>query len=273
MNEIAVQSLQTSLVSSAPQYKEMMDNINSLAPAIKAATANFHKSHSQFMGVTLDVTAMTPIRSIKHSLAEAHNTRMAIEAAVINLKKKDIEIRRKQDQLKTPGLNPFDAELLETEIVELQIEVGNLEDAVSGAVRKLSFFSTQFDNLLKKLGKTEISEEEYEAEETKYHIMTCMKQALNAARARGGIIDEGNLIYLFDLGVPAAQAQAEVLAFLEWEVEELKAGRAPTHEATLRWLEALADKWKENPRIFTERRGFSLSDAKSLLAPVSEGIT
>ena len=31
--------------------------------------------------------------------------------------------------------------------------------------------------------------------------MTALKQALNSARPRGGVIDEGNSIYLFDIGV------------------------------------------------------------------------
>ena len=30
--------------------------------------------------------------------------------------------------------------------------------------------------------------------------MTALKQALNSARPRGGVIDEGNSIYLFDIG-------------------------------------------------------------------------
>jgi hypothetical protein len=83
---------------------------------------------------------------------------------------------------------------------------------MEGAVRKLNFFINQYDNILAKIGKTEITEEDYEQEEKRYHVMTCMKQGLNAARSRGGVIDEGNMIYLFDLGINAAQAQAEVFA-------------------------------------------------------------
>ena len=74
----------------------------------------------------------------------------------------------------------------------------------------------RYGGILVKVGKETITEEDYEREEARYHIMTCMKQALNAARARQGIIDEGNLIYLFDLGINAAQAQAEVFAYLRW---------------------------------------------------------
>ena len=73
--------------------------------------------------------------------------------------------------------------------------------------------------------------------------MTCMKQALNAARARGGVIDEGNLIYLFDMGINSAQAQAEIYSYLQMENKLMNEGKAPTHEMTMQWLEACADKF------------------------------
>ena len=52
------------------EYKQMLTNIRSTLPAIKKTSSNFYKSHSQFMGVMLDVTAITPVRSVKHTLAE-----------------------------------------------------------------------------------------------------------------------------------------------------------------------------------------------------------
>jgi hypothetical protein len=61
------------------------------------------------------------------------------------------------------------------------------------------------------------------------------------------MIDEGNLIYLFDLGINAAQAQAEVFAYLQWENELIKEGKAPEHHHTVQWLEACADKWAHCP--------------------------
>ena len=48
-----------------PEYKVMATNIKEKMPAIQQASSNFYKSHSQFMNVMLDVTAITPIRSIK----------------------------------------------------------------------------------------------------------------------------------------------------------------------------------------------------------------
>jgi len=70
------------------EYKVMLDNIHNTLPAIKQSSSNFYKSHSQFMGVMLDVTAITPIRSIKHTLAEIDKTRMALEDGHLSLKKK-----------------------------------------------------------------------------------------------------------------------------------------------------------------------------------------
>ena len=247
------------------EYKQMLTNINSSLPAIKKSSSNFYKSHSQFMGVMLDVTAITPIRSVKHTLAELDKTRMALEEAQLKMMKKDIELRQKEKQLADGGYkDEFERELLETEILEIKVNLNNIQNSVSGAIRKMNFFTNQYKSILKKLGKEDITEEEYEKEESRYHVMTCMKQALNAARARGGVIDEGNLIYLFDMGINSAQAQAEIYAYLKMENTLMEQGKAPTHEMTMVWLEACADKFSGDSVKFAERRGFKLYDEESL---------
>ena len=247
------------------EYKVMLDNIHNTLPAIKQSSSNFYKSHSQFMGVMLDVTAITPIRSVKHTLAEIDKTRMALEEAHLKMRKKDIELREKEHKLKTDlEMTSFEKELLETEILEIQVNMNNIQNSISGAIRKMNFFTNQYKSILKKLGKDDITEEEYEKEEANYHVMTCMKQALNAARARGGVIDEGNLIYLFDMGINSAQAQAEIYAYLKMENDMMDSGKAPTHEMTMQWLEACAAKFSKDAEAFAERRGFKLYDEESL---------
>jgi len=247
------------------EYKQMLTNINTSLPAIKQSSSNFYKSHSQFMGVMLDVTAITPIRSVKHTLAELDKTRMALEEAQLKMMKKDIELRQKEHKLKTDlEMDEFEKELLETDILEVKVNMNNIQNSVSGAIRKMNFFTNQYKSILKKLGKDDITEEEYEKEESRYHVMTCLKQALNAARARGGVIDEGNLIYLFDMGINSAQAQAEIYAYLEMENKLMKEGKAPTHEMTMQWLEACAEKFSGEAEKFAERRGFKLYDEESL---------
>ena len=247
------------------EYKQMLTNINRSLPAIKQSSSNFYKSHSQFMGVMLDVTAITPIRSVKHTLAELDKTRMALEEAQLKMMKKDIELRQKEKQMADGDYkDEFERELLDTEILEIKVNMNNIQNSVSGAIRKMNFFTNQYKSILKKLGKDDITEEEYEKEESRYHVMTCMKQALNAARARGGVIDEGNLIYLFDMGINSAQAQAEIYAYLKMENTLIAEGKAPTHEMTMTWLEACADKFSGESVKFAERRGFKLYDEESL---------
>jgi len=247
------------------EYKQMLTNINTSLPAIKQSSSNFYKSHSQFMGVMLDVTAITPIRSVKHTLAELDKTRMALEEAQLKMMKKDIELRQKEKKMADGNYaDDLERELLETEILEVKVNMNNIQNSVSGAIRKMNFFTNQYKSILKKLGKDDITEEEYEKEESRYHVMTCLKQALNAARARGGVIDEGNLIYLFDMGINSAQAQAEIYAYLEMENKLMKEGKAPTHEMTMQWLEACADRFSGEAEKFAERRGFKLYDEESL---------
>jgi hypothetical protein len=251
------------LPSLPKQYKGMLKHIEQTMPAIRKSSSNFYKSHSQFMGTMLDVTAISPIRSVKHTLAEIDKTRAALEEAHINLRKKDIEMRQKEDQLNNEP-DALQRELLETEIIHLQIQQKNTNNSMQGAVRKLSYFTTQYKSILKKLGKETITEEEYEDEEETYHIMTCMKQALNAARARGGVIDEGNLIYLFDMGINSAVAQQEIYSYLQKENDMLSKGGTPTHEMTMQWLEHCVERFKGDSVKFAERRGFTLKDDKSL---------
>ena len=247
------------------EYKNMLDNIHKTLPAIKQTSSNFYKSHSQFMGVMLDVTAITPVRSVKHTLAEIDKTRMALEEAHIKMRKKEIELREKEHKLKSNiDLTEFEKEMLEIEILEIKVNMNNIQNSITGAIRKMSFFTNQYKSILKKMGKDDITEEEYEKEESRYHVMTCLKQALNAARARGGVIDEGNLIYLFDMGINSAQAQAEIYSYLKMENEMMDKGVAPTHEMTMQWLEACADKFQGDAEKFAERRGFTLYDEKSL---------
>jgi hypothetical protein len=261
--QLVVTDLNIQLPSAKPEYKSMLANIADKAPAIAQASSNFYKSHSQMMSVTLDVTAITPIRSVKHSLAEIEKTKSALQEGYFRMKKEEVKLKKLERQLESET-DELEREMLEIKINEKQAQAASSRGYVEAAVRKLNFFSNQYDNLMKKIGKEELTEEDYELEEIKYHIMTCMKQGLNAARSRNGMIDEGNLIYLFDLGINAAQAQLEVMSYLNWENELIKEGKAPEHHHTVQWLEACADKWAHCPGDFANSRGFDILDRTSL---------
>jgi len=252
----------------SPEYNKMLEHINKNMPLVRRDSENFYKSASQFKNVTLDVTELTTMGSIKHVLAVLDRTRMALEEAYVSLKRKQIEL--KQKTLEHDNLEEgYDKELLWVDIVEINTQIGNIENSIKGALRKASFFSTQYEALMNKLGKEEITEEDYEINEARHHVMTAMKQALLAARTRGGVIDEGNHIYLFDMGINGAVAQAEIFAYLQMEEELLKKNKAPTHAMTVQWLEACADKFANCGTEFAELRGFIPLDKKSLIKEAS----
>ena len=98
MSDLIISNMNTALAVKKPEYNVMLKNIEAKLPAVTRDTSNFHKSHSQFMQVTLDITAITPIRSIKHTLAEIDRTRAALQEAYIGLRKKQNELRRKQNE-------------------------------------------------------------------------------------------------------------------------------------------------------------------------------
>ena len=98
-NSLTVKNLENTLTDVKPEYRTMLKNIEDKMPAVQQASSNFYKSHSQFMNVMLDVTAITPIRSIKHSLAEIEKTKSALQEAQINMEKQKIKIKKKQRKL------------------------------------------------------------------------------------------------------------------------------------------------------------------------------
>src|SRR6056300_1297323 len=261
--ELVAQDINIHLPAAKPEYKSMLANIQEKAPAIAQASSNFYKSHSQMMSVTLDVTAITPIRSVKHSLAEIEKTKAALQEGYFRMKKDEVKLKKLERKLSNET-DDLEREHLEIKINEMEAQAASSRGYVEGAIRKLNFFTNQYESLMEKLGKDELTEEDYEREEVKYHIMTCMKQALNAARSRGGNIYEGILIYVFDLGINAAQAQAEVYSYLQWENELVKQGKAPEHHHTVQWLEGCAEKWKHCPTNFASSRGFQIMDRTSL---------
>lgn len=241
----------------------MVAAINEAMPAIRRDSGSFNKSHSQFMYALLDVAHLTTIRAVKHTLAEIDRTRKALEEAYITQRRRSVDLREKSAQIGVAA-DSFARERLEIDIAEAQMQSAAADEAVQGAARKLSYMVAQYKSLMATLGRDELTEADYEADEPRYHIMTALKQALCAARARGGVIDEGNQIYIFEMGLPAAEVQAEVLALLQREQQMLARKQVPTHDMVMDWMEACADRWQHCAKAFAERRGVPMLHEGSL---------
>jgi hypothetical protein len=245
------------------QYSSMLVKINSVLPLANIDTENFNKSSSQFKVATLDVVDLTPINSAKHLLAVIQKTRRALEEASINLRRKNLELKRKElDLMASEGT---DTDELVIDIDELKIHIAGIEESGRGAVRRLANALDQYQAILTALGKDHLTELDYEKDQARYHIMTAFNQALTAARARGGLIDEGNHIYLFQLGINGALAQKEITALLEAEQEALNKGLVPDHEAVIKWLNLLADKFEQAPERYAALRNMQTLNTDLLL--------
>ena len=96
---LVTQDIDIQLPAAKPEYKSMLTNIQEKAPAIRQASSNFYKSHSQMMSVTLDVTAITPIRSIKHTLAEIEKTKSALQEGYFRMKKNEVKLKKLERKL------------------------------------------------------------------------------------------------------------------------------------------------------------------------------
>ena len=245
------------------QYTPVLSKIDSLLPLANIDTENFNKSASQFKVATLDVVDLTPINSAKHLLAVIQQTRQALEAASISLRRKKLELKRKElDLMASEGT---DTDMIVIDVDELNIQIANVEAAGRGAVRRLANALDQYQTILTALGKEHLTELDYENDQARYHIMTAFNQALTAARARGGLIDEGNHIYLFQLGINGALAQREVTSFLEAEQEALNNNIAPSHEGIVAWLNIVADKFEKAPEQYAAQRNMTVLNTELLL--------
>lgn len=261
MKDIAIKEM-VGTVSLPGEYIPMLQKIESNYPALKRDTDAFYKTQSQFMDNMLTVSAPTELRNLRQILAEINKIKSALQEAHFGTKKKQIEILKKEEQLKeATGL---DADLLKIEIAELDSHIANTNDYTKGAIRKISAYITQYQNILKKLGKSELTEQDFEEDEERYHIMKAFEQGLCAARSHGGNIDEGNQIYFYQIGINGMVAQAEVSMYLQKEMEIIAGGQEPAHEMTVKFLEYCSKKFSGCAKNFAEYKGQQLIDYDSL---------
>jgi hypothetical protein len=261
MSDLVLRNISNTLEVSS-QYLNMVERIQKNLPAISRDTNNFYKADSQMKNVTLDITEITPMATLKHILAVIEKTKSALQESYIGLKKNKIEIKEKTNKLDIS--EGTERELLEVEIEDLLYKSNSAQNYINAAIRKMNFMVTQYNAIMEKMGKDKITEEEYELAESKHHISTALKQALCSARTRGGIIDEGNHIYLFDLGINGQVVQYELLAYLQMEENLLKLGQEPTFDMTLQWIDNLSEKFVSNPSMYSSSRGLQIIDYDSL---------
>ena len=243
------------------QYQTMLQSVSNYFPVITKATRNFNKTQSQFMNNMLTLSQPTELRSLRQILAEVNKTKQALDESYFKIRKKQVEIKQKK---RFSTKDEFEQEMLDIEIAELESQISNTMGYVEGAVRKISSYMSQYQNILDRLGIEEMSEADFEKDEERYHIMKMFEQALCAARSRQGVVDEGNHIYCYQIGISGTAVQMEVSQFLSEEGEIVKAGELPEHGRTWEWMQKMADKYAGSAKKFCGLRGIELLQEESL---------
>ena len=241
-------------IKAGNRYEIMLDETNKLFPQISQTIESFNKPDSQIKITTLNINDLTDIGSAKHIVAVIDRTRKALKESEISVRRKKIDIKKKKKQVELA--TDIEKDELELDILELESQIEDIQAAQRGAIRDYAFMAEQYKSICDKLGVEIITQEMYEKDQSKYHVMRATSQALAAARARGGLIDEGNFIYFQDLGINGAAIQRELTAYLEMEQEIINAGQVPTFELQASWIEAIGEKFSGEVSRYAESRGF-----------------
>jgi hypothetical protein len=252
-----------SVVNLTEEYQGMIAKITEQFPSVRKSSLNFYKKSSQFKTSTLDLTAITPLRTCEQLLALIDQTKEALVNAYLDLDKSIINAKIEQRAV-DEETDVLKKELLAVELKRAQYNIANSEQYIKGALRTMAFATAQYENVMTKIGMENLTEDDYEKNEYRHHIMTSFKQALTAARSNNGNIDEGNHIYLFELGINGAVAQVAINNYLQAELNMMQQGTQPTHKMTLDWLEACANEFENNPEVFAAWRGMTLKEKIAL---------
>lgn len=237
-----------------PEHGAMMAYIEQHLPAVIEHSKNYGKRQSQFMDNMLTCSHPTPIRNLRQITAEIENTMQALREAYFRQKKTMVEIKILQRKI-GKELDELQRELLEVELEEKQAGLTAGQLYISGAIRKIANYIEQFKSIMAMLGVSSIDEIDFEAEEERYHIMKAFDQALCAARASGGRIDEGNHIYFYQIGISGASAFMDVTEFMRSEIAVMQTGNEPGHEMILEFLNRMAEKYRGCSRKYALYKG------------------
>ena len=208
------------------KYKPLVENINKYLPQMGKDMTSFNKAQSSFMDTRMVLSHPTPIRQIRQGLAEIQSAKSALEDSNFGVRKKEIELKIKERDALLED-DKLKKELIEIEIQEIQNSLFNIQEAQKGAIRRLSGYVEQIENIRESYNIGDFSEADFEAEEEKYHIMKVFEQAIHAARSHGGFIDEGNHIYFYQIGINGAVAQKFITEFLMLEQSTISNDKLP----------------------------------------------
>lgn len=268
MNEI--ERIESLLPVQDQQIQSMLEIVKAGSGAVIKATQNFNKTQSQFMDNMLTVSHPTPLRNARQILAEMKKTKAGLAEATYSVEKQRLEIEELEKEMLS--ISGTKRKLAELEIAKKQYDIAQIEDNINGAIRKLANYQLQFDSILKAFNLTEFNELDFEKQEEEYHIKKAFQQALCAARSRNSMIDEGNMIYLQQIGVNGGLAQFYIQEYLLQEknqIAEFLNNNGPKPSANLEsdFLQRMYETFKGSAEPLATNKGMkTLTEQATLLS-------
>lgn len=249
------------LIEADHEHKTMLKEIKENLPMISKVKSNFCKTQSQFMDNMLTVSNTTPLRNMRQISAEVTRSISALKEAYFKTEKDKTKIKIKE--LEASKLTGPHKELILIEIEEIKSRIIESNNYVNGAIRKIKNYIDQHNSIKDKFG--DINERDFEKEEEKYHIQKAFEQALVAARSRNGIIDEGNHIYLMQIGINGAIAQRFITDLLKSESDIISEGKIPSHKLILNFLEEMSDFFKGCSMKYSDEKGMTTENKSAMI--------
>lgn len=268
-----------------PGHDKMLATIKENLPELKRATKQFGKRQSQFMDNFLTVNHPTPIRNARQCLAEIERAMAGLREAHFKTLKRQVDLEKLQRRLcrvekwankeapETEDQDPRTVVDWDLEVEDLKIQIAEIEAGmaagdpyISGAVRKIANLTEQYNAILTKHGKTHFTEEDFEMEESRYHVAKAFSQAITAFRARGNI-DEGNYIYFQQIGISGLMARTFIAAFMNMEQALLKSMNTVPPWFEIGFIEDMVSRFHGSTSYIAEHRGYLKPINKDAMVP------
>lgn len=265
-------------LSVSAQYQSMLSVISENRDTVSLALSQHGKSHTQFQYAMLDnagpIAGPTKLRNMRQILAVIDRTEAALQEAWFNRRKKMVEAAKFRRDAEGSRLDEYDRELALIQAEEIEAGLRQAERTTAGAIRKLAAYYEQYasleSQLKQELNKDQITETDFEADEERFHIMKVFEQALCAARAHGGQVDHGNMIYFHDIGINGGCAHGDIVSYLQREGQA--AGTAQSvhelHAMECEFLSDMAKKYAGCSKAYAERKGLLSGPTKATLGLV-----
>lgn len=212
----------------------------------KKSMSVFNRQNSQTTLSMMTLTMMTgqvPHRQVRQIMAEIENRHCALAEAQLNLEKH----RAKQPDSSAP-------EAVQTAEARLNFfNIQRLESKIAGSIKDIANLVATYDNLVKKHGIEDWSEEDFERAEAQFHVRRgfelLYRDIIEVGRARN-VTNE----YLQQFGVHIQVALKEVSGYIQVTEDRIASGDLPDACDLETFLDAMATKYAHCAIAAAERQ-------------------